>query len=168
MIRLLILGCSAAKRHDAGLMPAVERYDGPAFRVLRKARREGVIDEDTRVRILSAKYGLISELEEIEDYDQVMTPARAAELVGPVSAHLRWWLRQHPECKDVFVNVGSAYRSVLVAVLVDLTEHCRKNGIHVTMASGGIGMRCAEMKAWLGDGHGRARTDTDVRNGEQP
>ena len=165
MKRLLILGCSAAKRHEAWLMPAVERYDGPAFRVLRKARREGVIDEDTRVRILSAKYGLISELEEIEDYDQVMTPARAQELVYPVSTMLYIWMRSHPKCRDVFINVGGAYGPAVAG----FAEWCRRNDIRCEVASGGIGMRVAQMKDWLQQ-HGPARTDTDVRGnrlGEQ-
>lgn len=166
MKRLLILGCSAAKRHEAWLMPAVERYDGPAFRVLRKARREGVIDEDTRVRILSAKYGLISELEEIEDYDQVMTEGRAQELVGDVSAALwRWMNHDHPDCRDVFINVGGAYGPAVAG----FAEWCRRNDIRCEVASGGIGMRVAQMKDWLQQ-HGPARTDTDVRGnrlGEQ-
>ena len=33
--RLLVLACSERKRAGPGLLPAAERYDGPAFRVLR-------------------------------------------------------------------------------------------------------------------------------------
>jgi len=32
--RLLILSCSQRKRPDSGLLPAIERYDGPVFRVV--------------------------------------------------------------------------------------------------------------------------------------
>jgi hypothetical protein len=34
--RMLILACSQRKLLDEGLLPAVERYDDPAFRVLRR------------------------------------------------------------------------------------------------------------------------------------
>jgi hypothetical protein len=37
---MLILACSRRKRPDEGLLPAIERYDGPAFRVLRHFLRE--------------------------------------------------------------------------------------------------------------------------------
>src|SRR5436305_3237505 len=51
--RVLILSCSQRKRLDFGLLPAIERYDGGHFRVLRKARREGYWPEAMDVLILS-------------------------------------------------------------------------------------------------------------------
>ncbi len=56
MTRLLIVTCSQRKNPTLGLLPAIDRYDGPAFLVLRKYLREGVGDAP-RVLILSAKYG---------------------------------------------------------------------------------------------------------------
>lgn len=159
MIRLLILGCSAAKRHEAWLMPAVERYDGPAFRALRRARREGLIDEDTRVRILSAKFELVGEQELILDYDQLMTE-RQAELLAPtVTWSLHRWMREHPDCADVFVNLGRAY----MPAIAGFEEWCGRNGIACTMASGGIGKRLAQMKAWLEGGHRLLKMEEKVR-----
>src|SRR5262245_4306372 len=38
---LLIMACSQRKRSEPNLLPAIERYDGVHFRVLRKAQREG-------------------------------------------------------------------------------------------------------------------------------
>jgi hypothetical protein len=59
--RLLILSCSQRKRPDAILLPALERYDGPMFRVLRKFLRENPSKElHPDVYILSAQFGLIS------------------------------------------------------------------------------------------------------------
>ena len=40
MCRMLILSCSSRKKPTNRQMPAIERYDGPAFRVLRKFLRE--------------------------------------------------------------------------------------------------------------------------------
>lgn len=145
MKRLLILACSAKKRHDAGLLPAIERYDGPAFRVLRLAQREGHLPWSTWIRILSAKYGLMGPEDMIEDYNQVMTPQRAAELVGQASAHLFGLLRQHPECEDIFVNVGAAYAPALAG----FADWCHRHDIRCTVAAGGIGTRSSQMKTWL-------------------
>lgn len=146
MTRLLIVACSQAKRNDRLAMEAIERYDGPTFRLLRKARGLGLLG-NVRVMILSAKYGLIPEYWMIDDYDQRMTPARAAELAGPTSVQLWRWLGQN-ECYDVFVNVGRSY----VPALAGLEEWCVRRGIVVTQAAGGVGERLAQTKQWLEGG----------------
>jgi hypothetical protein len=74
--RLLILACSQRKRPDAELLPALERYDGPAFRVLRRFLRSRAPDPP-EVLILSAEHGLIPRDLPIAAYDRKMTPARA-------------------------------------------------------------------------------------------
>ncbi len=56
--RLLILGCSKAKTKHDELVPAIQRYDGPPFRVLRRYLRLRY-DPVLRVYILSAEYGII-------------------------------------------------------------------------------------------------------------
>jgi cytoplasmic iron level regulating protein YaaA (DUF328/UPF0246 family) len=60
MPRLLILACSARKRLDRSALPAIERYDGVNFRILKKLQREHAFPHDLDVLILSAKYGLLS------------------------------------------------------------------------------------------------------------
>ena len=145
MTRLLIVACSQAKRPDARHMEAIERYDGPTFRLLRKARGIGLL-ADVRVMILSAKYGLIPEYWMIGDYDQRMTPARAAELAGPTSVQLWRWVGQN-DCFDVFVNVGRGYAPALAG----FDEWCLQHGIIHTAAAGGIGERLAQTRAWLED-----------------
>ena len=74
---LLIVACSQRKRSDPYLLPAIERYDGGNFRVLRKAMREGYWPQNMDVLILSAKYGLINASTFIADYDQRMNRERA-------------------------------------------------------------------------------------------
>jgi hypothetical protein len=59
MRRLLILACSQRKNPARGKLPAIDRYDGPAFRVLRKYSRDSAANLPT-VLILSAKHGLIA------------------------------------------------------------------------------------------------------------
>lgn len=143
--RLLILSCSAAKQHAHGPMPAIERYDGPAFRVLRKALMDGVIGPDTHIRIVSAKHGLLSEVEWIHDYDRCMTPRRAAELASSVTADLFKWFQRHRICDGVFVNAGRDYAPTLAG----LGDYCRRHDIPYAEAAGGMGLRLAMMKAWL-------------------
>ena len=145
--RLLIIACSRAKRPELGTMPAIDRYDGPTFRLLRRAARAGLLG-DVTVLILSAKYGLIPDGWMIPDYDQCMTPARAAELAGTVSLALWRWFGLHSDCHDVFVNVGQAYAPALAG----LDDWCMARGIIVTNAGGGIGERLAQTRAWLGGG----------------
>ena len=146
MTRLLIVACSRAKRLDPGTLPAIDRYDGPAFRQLRRAARAGLLG-DVTVLILSAKYGLIPDGWMIDDYDQVMTPARAAELAGPTSLALWRWLGQN-DCSDVFVNVGQSYAPALAG----FDDWCLRQGIIHTAAAGGIGERLAQTRAWLEGG----------------
>jgi cytoplasmic iron level regulating protein YaaA (DUF328/UPF0246 family) len=80
MPRLLILACSARKRLDRSALPAIERYDGVNFRILKKLQREHAFPHDLDVLILSAKYGLLRPETPIEAYNLKMTEARAAEL----------------------------------------------------------------------------------------
>ena len=41
MNKLLLISCSQRKREDEGLLPAIDRYDGPAYRCLRKMITRG-------------------------------------------------------------------------------------------------------------------------------
>jgi hypothetical protein len=54
MPRLLIMACSATKRHDAGDMPAIDRYIGPLWQTLRSVDPTGKL---AKVAFLSAKFG---------------------------------------------------------------------------------------------------------------
>ena len=82
--RLLILSCSQKKRSSPGSIPALERYDGPAFRVMNKFIR--VCSPEAQLPdtyILSAKFGLISADKPIPHYDHRMTPQRIKDLQQP-------------------------------------------------------------------------------------
>jgi hypothetical protein len=135
MTDLLIVSCSARKRTDPGLLPAIERYDGPVFRVLRKARRQEYWPEGLAVLILSAELGLIEAQQAIPWYERRMTTVRAAELKAPVGRALAGRLSH---AGAIFVNMGRVYRAVLPE-LPPLAVY----------AEGGIGQRSAQMKAWL-------------------
>ena len=81
---MLIAACSRRKRPEEGLLPAIERYDGPAFRVSRRFMRESP-SEPPEVLILAAEYGPIPHDLPVAVYDREMTPAREIrpKVLGP-------------------------------------------------------------------------------------
>ena len=128
--RLLILSCSDRKKADRA--KAIDLYDGPAFRVIRKylKTKDGV-----DVKILSAKYGLISQDEIIDTYNQKMTPESAA-------TYRKKYLRESKILQnsydDIFFFGGKVYRSVL-----------RNNNFKY--GEGRIGEKLSQLKAWLNE-----------------
>ncbi len=141
MARLLILACSNRKRTDTTALPAIERYDGVNFQVLKKLQREQKFPNDLDVLILSAKHGLIRPNTPIECYDQKMTRARATELATPVSKSLDRLL-QRKKYSDIFINLGKIYLAAL-AQSHELPKH------KPLYASGGIGSKMKQMKEWV-------------------
>jgi len=73
------MSCSQRKIRKDGLIPATERYDGPAFRVLRKYLRQ-IADPDLSVYVLSARFGVIAGKRRIPYYDRKMNTQRAKSL----------------------------------------------------------------------------------------
>lgn len=144
-VRLLLLSCSAAKRHHPARMPAIERYDGPSFRVLRKALAADAVTPETRIRIVSAEHGLLGPFDPIRDYDRHMTVMRAQELAPIITGELLAWFLRHPDCQSVFVNLGRSYLPAIAGLL----EWCAHHEIPCTLAAGRIGQRTAQLRAWL-------------------
>jgi hypothetical protein len=127
--RMLILACSQRKHLDEGLLPAIERYDGPAFRVLRRFLRERP-SEAPGVLILSAEHGLISHDLPIAAYDRKMTPARARELRPLV-------LDELDRIVDVHLTALSANDASPIPVP------------NARVCNGAIGRKLSELPAWL-------------------
>ena len=108
--RLLIISCSRRKNPTSKKLPAIERYDGPIFQVLRKFLKECPKDARTLdVYILSAKFGLITLQQKIPYYDMQMNVQRATELNPKVIAAAQEILARN--CYDkVFICMGKHYR----------------------------------------------------------
>lgn len=140
---LLIMGCSQRKRSDLGLLPAIERYDGVNYRVLRKARREGYWPANLDVLILSAKYGLLRPEVGIEDYDLRMTKRRALELRPFIVPELVKKVKS-VSYTELFLNLGKVYLCALEG-----WEDALKRDTTVIHAKGGIGQKAAQMRQWL-------------------
>jgi len=141
--RCLVLSCSQAKRGDIALLPAIERYDGPAFRVVRKFLREASSElQNVHVLILSAKYGLIAADEPIADYDQQMTAARAQELHDKLLKAFKERVVQ-ADYNEVFLSLGRNYLAAL-----DGCEALLPSQVLIVSQSS-LGKKLAELRAWL-------------------
>ena len=136
-MRLLILACSQRKRPAPA--PALELYDGPAYRVVRRALRNGV--HDVEVWILSAKHGLIPADQVVAPYDHRLTRARAIELAIPISRVLtNLWQR---EWDDVYIEAGRLYQSLISVAMT------WSGARPVRWSAGAIGKRMQALKKWL-------------------
>ena len=145
--RLLILSCSQRKHSTQGLLPALKRYDGPAYRVMNKFMRVHPSEVQLLdVYILSAEFGLISAGEPIPNYDRRMTPQRVKELQSHIRPELKQVLsgRQYDE---LFISMGKAYRQVLVGY-----ESLTPANLKVIVSTGIMGRKLAELRNWLHEG----------------
>ena len=145
--RLLILSCSQRKHSTQGLLPALQRYDGPAYRVMNKFMRVHPSEMTSLdVYILSAKFGLISACKPIPNYDRRMTLQRAKELQPRTQPELKRILsgRQYDE---LFISMGKAYRQVLVGYKLLIPADFK-----VIVSTGIMGRKLAELRNWLYEG----------------
>jgi len=140
---LLIMACSQRKRSEPGLLPAIERYDGVHFRVLRKAQREGYWPANLDVLIVSAKYGLLELNTAIECYDLRMTLKQSMQIRPLVLSILTERIKSMTYA-EVFLNVGRTYQVSLEGWNAGLSRDTT-----VIYANGGIGQRARQMRSWL-------------------
>ena len=145
---LLIISCSQRKVSTPGLIPAIDLYDGPTYRTLRQFWPDGHPPLNLDVVIISAKYGLLRCQQLIENYDQRMTMERAEKLRPEVQARLKALIQDKRECPfslgaydQVFINLGKTYMQTL--------EGFHWGLLSTLEASGGIGQKTSQMKAWL-------------------
>ena len=129
---LIVLGCSSLKLQTSGGLPAIDRYDGPMFRVLRSFLRETIWPNPLSVAVLSAKYGLIGGLASIECYDQRMDQYRASQLINGSTETLIKWSQSHSQMSLV---LGKDY---LPALNLDELHY---HSIQSTVIEGPIGVK---------------------------
>jgi hypothetical protein len=138
--QLLVLGCSDVKRDTPGLLPAIDRYDGSSYRVLRSYLRNQDWPENLSVAILSAKYGLVGGFTGIENYDERMTPQKALEWAPQCHITLNSWASNHSR---FYFSLGKDY---LPAVIPTITSDLRNRA---TVFEGPIGMKLSQIKEFL-------------------
>jgi hypothetical protein len=123
-------------------LPAIDRYDGVAYRVIKRLQRLGQYPEDVDVVIVSAKYGLITSEKLIQNYDQRMTTERALEQVEDNRVMLAQLLGSN-DYKEVFISAGRTYLLALEPFDV------WRGSVLVTVNRGKIGVQLKGLKEWL-------------------
>jgi len=146
--RLVVLSCSATKLNVDGELPAINLYDGPAFRIVRSYLRTNRWPSPLSLAVLSAKYGLIGGLSHISTYDERMTKERADALSNEVQATFRRILPGH---ERVDVIMGKDYVRSLNA---NSRDH---SGITINFADGPIGLKLHYLSNVLQSFHKTAR-----------
>ncbi len=142
MDRLLVIACSEKKRTDRSRLAAIDRYDGPTFRVLRRYIRENG-KENLDVYVLSARYGLISSQKQIANYNFEMTHRRAAQLSKEVGHAVKAIIESN-SWTDIGLCLGRNY----LACLGDIEDFVTA-GVTVTTLNGGLGSRLTILRNWL-------------------
>jgi hypothetical protein len=140
--RLLIVSCSRCKKQEPGLIPAIDRYDGPVFRLVRRFLRGEKLDKPD-IYILSAEFGLITAIKPIPTYDRKMTKERAQDMQSSCSAALREIISARPYT-DICICAGHVY----LEALGDLHEALPFTS-NSQIVSGGLGKQLAELHDWL-------------------
>jgi hypothetical protein len=140
--RILVLGCSGRKRDDPGLLPAVDRYDSPQFRVMRRYLGSAPDVGRPEIFVVSAEYGLIRAEHLIASYDRRMTPERSRALQTEVVAGLVAHVADDPA--DVLISCAGAY-----AAAVDGLAEALPAGSMVQQAPPRPGERLACLHDWL-------------------
>lgn len=153
--KLLVLSCSQAKRDCDGLLPALDRYDGPPYRVLRKFLRDYQWPKDVSIGVLSARHGLFGILKGIENYDERMDAATAQAKASECSRTLEKWAPDH---QKVYLSLGRDY---LPAVQPALDRLDNKKEVF----QGSIGLKMSQIKSFLNNTSPNPRMKAEVEGG---
>lgn len=142
MSQLLLLACSRRKLSDQDVLPAIERYNGPTFQVVRRFLRQHPA-APLDIWILSARYGLIAHNQTIPNYDQKMT-VRQSEYLRPFVRERLTQLLTIKPYDEVCVCMGKTYLTTLGKYDHFLPEH--STYVHI---QGTIGKMLADLHNWL-------------------
>ena len=153
--QLLVLACSQTKRQCPGLLPAIDRYDGQAYRIIKRFLRDYQWPSEVSIGILSAKYGLFGSLKGIEYYDTRMNPQLAREKSTQCCATLEKWAKEH---SAISLSIGKDY---LPAVQPSLNRISKKT----TIFEGPIGEKSRQLKSFLESTRASQRPRADLTPG---
>ena len=152
LILLLIIPCSKRKVLSERRIPAIDLYDGPFYRILRKFFRQHDVSQYIDILILSAKYGLIKSYDLISTYNERMTPHRAKEFSPDIYSFLKILLSKE-QYQEIFINLGKTY-TLALADSEELLNH-----YNVFWSKGQIGERMQQLKNWIQKVIGKERLE---------
>lgn len=140
--RLLIVACSASKNPARKQLPALERYTGGTFKVIKRLMRLEQYPHDVDLLIISANYGLIRDDQPIPNYNLRMTPQGAREQAERNRVALRT-IVEATEYREVFISAGKVYLTA-----IEPFADWRGTG-SIAVNSGKIGVQLKTLKSWL-------------------
>jgi hypothetical protein len=124
-------------------MPAIERYNGPMWQLLRKfLSEEAEHSRNLEVYGLSAEFGLIPANQPIPMYDREMSEERALELRPRVMEKLKLMLTSG--YSRLCLGLSQRYMFAL-----DGWDRWVPTELPVTVTDGPMGVKLAQLKAWL-------------------
>jgi hypothetical protein len=138
---LLLISCSRRKLRAGSLLPALDRYDGGVYRVVRKTKRDGTLRPHLDIKIVSAKFGLIDGRDRIPYYDQRMDKTRAAK-VNPQVRRALGLAFAHARYSEIYIDLGKDYLPAVRGLVIPPE-------VQQEYAKGRIGQRLSALKKWL-------------------
>lgn len=150
---LVILGCTERKNPSPGLIPAIDRYDGPSVRVLRRFVRESSA-RPVRACFVSGRYGLVRDDFPLPVYDHRLLPEDENRLTLQVGQELKRAIADFDPSR-FFVSVSGGYWRLLRVALAREVPSDR-----LAFARGAVGGRASRLFTWLRSncGHDAPRT----------
>ena len=124
-------------------IPAIDRYEGQYFRIIKKYISDFSNNDGFDVAILSAKYGLLQPMDEIHDYDLKMNDSIAASLNESIIEKLAS-MNKEKQYKEVAINLGKSYFKA-----IDGYDDIFGKNTELTIFEGKIGERQQQMINWL-------------------
>ncbi|MDI9395425.1 MAG: peroxide stress protein YaaA [Euryarchaeota archaeon] len=141
--KLLVIPCSKKKLASEGMLPAIERYQGQYFKILKKYVTDFSNNNGFDIAILSAKYGLLEPMDNIEYYNLKMDAIQAQSLKGSILKKLAK-MNELKQYREVVINLGSHYIEAIEGY-----EKIFDNAVEFKFFEGRIGERQKQMKDWL-------------------
>jgi len=139
---LVILGCSQRKIQTDGALPAINRYDGPVFRVIRRYLREDP-GKRPEIYVLSGKFGLIEASTRIPHYDEKLDPAGCDRLRPQINRTLRDLVCRR-QFDEILIVASKLYVKLLLQSLLSIGATVR-----VFAAPPGNGPPLTCLHGWL-------------------
>jgi hypothetical protein len=139
MKRLLIQGDSNRKRRTGRIETPLSLFTGYFFRMFNSYKG----DQDITVLVVSVKYGLLKETDEVEFYTEQMDAIRVKQLRPIVHEELRKFLVDN-QFDEIFLCTPKLYYQCLGDV-ASLPQYDKMELVH----PGAIGFKLNSLKQWM-------------------
>jgi len=134
----LIISCSEKKSSIPNPSPAINLYDGPFYKMIRKFESENSLS-NFHIMIISARYGLLGLYDLISKYNQKMTPDSAKKLNKKITKEMVAFL-EDKNYDEILISMGKTYCLTL--------ENLEFNK-PIKYAEGRIGEKLSTTKSWI-------------------